>query len=269
MVDVFSFDNYKSYLNRVLDDSSAVGGRGSRSRLASAIDCQTSYIAHILNGSAHLSAEQAEATNAFLGHSDEEGDFFHLLVSVTRAGSRSLENRLRRQIEAIRKKRLNLASRLVVNQPKLSADDKSRYYSSWLYQAVHAGFALPEQTSDSLSKRFNISPKQIHEITSFLARTGMISAKNGKFEQRESRIHLGSDSPLISKHHSNWRLRAMQALDSPDAEDLHYSSVVTVSQRDARQIREQIIKTISTVKEVVRESPSEILQAFTIDLFSL
>src|SRR4051812_4695342 len=112
--DVFQFDDYKAYLNERLDDPARGGGRGSRSRLSAAMGCQTAYTAQVLKGGAHLSLEQAEAANEFLGHSEEEGAFLLLLVQLARAGTLKLRQRFHREVEKTRRARLLLKNRLGV-----------------------------------------------------------------------------------------------------------------------------------------------------------
>jgi len=50
--------------------------------------------------------------------------------------------------------------------------------------------------------------------------TGLAEEKEGRFKIGNSRIHLPSNSPLISKHHTNWRVKAIQTL-----EDFHPARV--------------------------------------------
>src|ERR1700733_5866480 len=96
-IDIFDYLDYKSYLKARLDDPEEGGGRGARSRLSEAIDCQTAYTAQVLRGSADFSLEQGESINEFLGHTYEQGNFLLLLIQHKRAGTQRLKERFRRE----------------------------------------------------------------------------------------------------------------------------------------------------------------------------
>lgn len=78
-------------------------------------------------------------------------------------------------------------------------------------------------------------------------------------------LHLGAESPLISKHHLNWRLQAMEHFARRSIDDLHYSSVVSLSEKDVVAIKEKLVALVGEVKQVVRESKEERLQCFALD----
>lgn len=80
---------------------------------------------------------------------------------------------------------------------------------------------------------------------------------------------MGADSPLISKHHQNWRLQAMQSFARRSGESLHYSSAVTLSAEDCVRVKEKIVALINDVKTVVRDSKEETLRCFALDFFEV
>ena len=131
---------------------------------------------------------------------------------------------------------------------------------------------IPEfQTKESIAKHFGISLKRTAEILDFLVSIGLARQnQKGKFEIDQARIHLGSDSPLISKFHTNWRIKAIQSLDRENkSEDLHYSSAITVSQADFLKIKSMLVKHIEELKAIIKDSPAEGVHCFNIDLFRL
>lgn len=266
---VFEANDYKAYLNDRLDDPSRGGGRGARARLSKAIGCQTAYTAQVLRGTAHFSLEQAESINAFLGHSDEESHFFLLLVQVARAGSGPLRQRFEREIARLQEARLFLKNRLGVKQP-LGHEDQVIYYSSWQYAAIHALVSIPKlRAPQSLSRRLGLEMGKINEALSFLSRSGILEETAHGYKIGTARIHLGADSPLVAKHHINWRLQAIRALEGDTRENLHYSSVISLSESDASRIRELLIKALETIKPIVRDSAEETGRCLNIDFFKI
>ena len=49
-------------------------------------------------------------------------------------------------------------------------------------------------------------------------------------------IFLGNDSPLTPKVHANWRVRSIDSLERETQQELHYSSVVSLSASDVKQL---------------------------------
>ena len=268
---IFDHEDYKTYLNQKLDELARKGDRGPRSRLSEAIGCQTAYTAQVLRGRAHFSAEQLEAINDFLGHSEEEGAFLLLLAQWNRAGTLRLRARYRKQIEATRNRRLDLKSRLGI-QSHLTELDQVTYYSSWLYGAVHALLSIPKFHSvEVIANHLQIEPNKIANAIEFLIHSGLIvqNPTGPRYSIGKARIHLGADSPLIARHHINWRLQAMRALEKGERENLHYSSSVSISHEDFSKIREILVRAIESVKEVVRPSPEEKAACFAMDWFEI
>lgn len=268
--DIFEFLDYKAYLEARIDDLPN-RGRGARMGLAKEINSPVSHVSQVLNGNSNFSLEQAESANTFFGHTEEEADFFLLLVQFARAGTPKLRKRLETQIRSIKERRLVLKDRLGV-KAGLSKEDQTTFYSSWLYGTIHVMVTIPEyQTKEAISSYLGLSLKKTSEILEFLVSAGLvIKTAKGKYEIGTARIHLGSDSPLISKFHTNWRMQAVKAFDLEDfAQNLHYSSVVTLSQSDVTKVKSLIVKLIEEAKSVIRDSPAEELHSFSIDFFKL
>lgn len=268
--DIFDYIEYKSYLEAYIS-SLPRGGRGVRMALAHHMACPVSHISQVLNGKSQLSLEQAEAINSFFGHTDEEAQFFLLLVQLARAGTPSLKKRFQIQIQHASEKRLVLKDRLGVKQT-LSKEDQMEFYSSWIYGAIHVMLTIPEfQTKESISKHLGLSLKKTNEILEFLVSVGLaVRSSNGHFTIGTSRIHLGSDSPLISKFHTNWRIRSIQSLEKENtSEDLHYSSAVTLSHSDVIKMKALLVHYIQEVKKIIKDSPAEIPFSFNLDFFKI
>jgi uncharacterized protein (TIGR02147 family) len=263
--DVFDYPSYKAYLVDWIEAQ----GRGSRSRMAAALGCHTAYITQILNHDAHLSPEQAEELNRFARHSREESEFFLLLVQHARAGTRPLQSRLRDQIKAAREKRLLLRNRARIEKTP-SPTDQMTYYSSWMYAAVHVLISIPAfRTPEAISRQLGITLPRVQEILDFLCHSGMAAREGAGFRPGVTRLFLPSDSPIIAKHHTNWRVKAIESLDRGGSADLHLSTVLSLSRDDVDRIKELLISAIEEARRVARESPEEELHCFNLDFFQL
>lgn len=264
---VYEFTDYKAYLLHALDTSETA--RGMRTRMAQALGCQTAFVSQVLNGHTHFSLEHAARIRTFLALSKDEGDFFMLLVHLGRAGTRDLAEYYRDQLEGIIRRRQTISERIQVKRA-LSKEDQAQYYSSWIYATIHVMLSIPRfKTAAALSEHLALPLNHVTEVLEFLASVGLARRIGGRFEIGTTRIHLGQDSPLISKHHTNWRMRAIHALDVPQKGDLHYSSVVTLSEDDAKKIREILLASLEKVEPILVESKEEAAFALSLDLYRI
>lgn len=263
---IFDYDDYKKYLADLLGERPN-GGRGERVKISKALSCNIAYVSKVLNDSAHFSAEQAEALSRYLNLVNHETDYFILLVMFARAGTKSLQDYYRRKIDEARQSRFVLKERLKVKK-NLSAQDQSVYYSSWYYSAVHLLTGIPSyQTKEALSARLSLPVKKVSEVLEFLESCSLVTKQGQRYQRTSVTLHLGNDSPMISKHHMNWRLQAMRSLDRDEKEAIHYSSAVTIAASDLSKIKEILIQAIEQVRSRVRASKDEELYCYSLDLY--
>ena len=265
---IYNYRNYKLYLKDWLL-SRPGRGRGEKKRIAEALRCHTAYITHVFSGSAHLSMEQASDLSTYLGHRPDEQHFLLLLVQLARAGNAAFKTYIDREIHKALDAQTLLKNRLEFKR-KLEGDDQSTYYSSWHYGAIHALVSVPSfQTPEAIAKYLRLPLQKVNGILDFLVTTGVVVTDRGQYHVGTTSIHLGNDSPMISKHHTNWRVRTLQSLDQPQAHDLHYSSVVSISRQDVPKARAIMIKAIEEIRTLVAASAEEEVYAYGMDLFGL
>ena len=267
--EIYDYQDYKRYLTHFLK-TLPNQGHGFRSRMAEAAGCRVAFVSQVLNGSLHFSLEQAEGLNALLNHSSEESDFFLSLIQYGRAGTEVLRNRLKGQISRTREKRLVLKERVDI-KTSLSLTDQATYYSSWHYAAIHILVTIEKfQTKEAIYNHLKLSPKRVALVIEFLCSVGLIQLEGHKLHPGVTRLFLGSDSPMISRHHINWRMRAIESLDREVTNEIHLSTLMSFSKRDLLRMREQIVKGIEDTRSVAREStPEEELYCFNVDFFKI
>lgn len=265
---VFDFSSYKDYIRNWIDESPSKG-RGIKLKMAEYLGCQTAFVSQVLNGDPNFSLEQAVKLNSFFRHGKEEGKFFLLLVQLGRAGSFELEQFFKDQIADVLSSRSDLKNRIDTNKG-LSKLDQQTYYSSWICAAIHILVSIKEfQTADAIIKQLNLPPYKVSEVLEFLVEKGLISWMGDHYEMGVTRIHLSKDSPQIQRHHTNWRMQAIRAIDINEASDLHFSTVVSMARADVPVVKELLIKAIEEARKIIRESKEEKIQCLCIDLFGL
>lgn len=267
--EIFDYLDYKQYLSDFLKRLPAKG-HGFRSRMAEAAGCRVAYVSQVLNGNLHLSMEQAEGLNILLDHASDECDFFLLLIQYGRAGTHALRERLKTQINQIRQKRLVLKDRVDI-KATLDPIAQATYYSSWHYAAVHILVTIEGfQTKDAIATYLRVPPEKIAEVIEFLRSVGLVRNEVGRIKPGIARIFLGSDSPMISQHHTNWRIRAIESLDRDKNSAVHLSTLMSFGKKDLLRMKEQIVKSIEETRSIAREStPEEELYCFCVDFFKI
>jgi uncharacterized protein (TIGR02147 family) len=268
MKSIFQFSDYKKFvLDRI--EAAPNQGRGLRRELAEAMGCQVAYVSHVLAGDRHFSLEQAEALARFFALRAEETGFFFLLVEHNRAGTPALRKFLERQIREKRLEYLELQSRVNV-QGKISEQDEATYYSSWHYQAVRVALSLPHcRTVGAISKELNLPSERVTEVLTFLIHRGIAREQGGQYFPGATRVHLASDSPHITKLHSNWRLHALRSLENYHTSDFHYSGVVSISRDDFEKVQEILRKAVVESLDVVKPSQEERLAVMNLDFYGI
>ena len=267
MSPLFTFENYKPYVLAWIQ-AKPRQGYGLQMRIAQALGCKTPYVSAVLRGSAHFSSEQADAFNRFADHGELEAHFFHLLVLRERAGSKALRAYLTRQLERARSKSLDVKSYMPtpMNLPDATA---TTYFSTWHFAAVHTLLTIAEfQTVDALVKKTRLTALRVVDVLGFLVSAGLAHQNGDHFEPLNIQMHLGSQSPQITQHHANCRLQALRNIQNARSEqDLHYSSVASMSAEDFLQVKRRLVAEIAQIKEIVNPSPAERLYCFNIDLY--
>lgn len=262
---IYEYQDYKTYLLKFAQSQP----RGFRKDLAHALNCQTAYVSHVFNGEAHFSLEQAEALARFINLTPEETSYLMRLIEFTRAGTPQLKKFISRELAQLREKHLLIKDRVAVKD-SLSREDQAIYYSAWYYAAIHVALTIPALTTrEALCHYFRLSSKTVTEVLEFLVSVGLATQSGVRYQIGTKQIHLEKDSPLISKHHTNWRMQAVRALEQMKFDELHFSSVFTLTDQDAQNIREILVKAIESAVGIVKVAKEEKLFAMALDLFEV
>ncbi len=265
--EIFEFKTYCSYLEHRV--GSYRQRLGLKSKMALAMGCQPTFVTQVLNGSAQLSLEQAHRLNTFFKHTNEERDFFLLMVQRDRSGTEELSKYFSEKMAEMLSKRQVLTHRLGRDQT-LAAEHQALYYSSWHFAAIHIAVALPTlQTREAISTYFRLPIKKVTEVLENLVRMNLVSSNNGLYTIGQARLRLGNDSFNILKHHTNWRNQAVESLDRQEPHDLHYSGVLSLSRENSGKIKDLMLRGLQEHLKISDASAEEDLFCYCIDFFSL
>jgi uncharacterized protein (TIGR02147 family) len=267
-MNLFDYSDYRDYLRAWLEAAKAERS-SNLSRLAEVARVHPTFLSHILSGSKHLSLEQAALLSLHLGHTRLEKDYFFVLIHIDRAGLTELKEywlEKKRQLEAEK----NNLGRRFKSHHELTDHQQAIFYSSWIYIAVWTSIAIDGgQSLEQIAERFQVSRTKAEELLAFLIQIGVCFESGGVFQMGKTHVHVSNDSPFVVKHHSNWRIKAIQRMDSREDKELFFSAPMSISRKDFEVLRERFNLAIKETVELAKLSAAEDLFCLNIDLFKV
>lgn len=266
MMSIFEFSDYRAFLRGWIK-ARPKNGRGELRRMADALNVNPSLLSQALSGSKSLSLEMAAELAEYLSLTDKESDYFLTLVEFERAGSVKLRKHLKARIEAAQKEASRIAGRVHVDR-ELSNETKSIYYSSWVYTGIRNLVAVKGFGDIAhLSARLQLPKAAVSRAVEFLLEHGLCRMEKGQLTYGPAWTHIPADSPLVVKHHHNWRLRALTKMDDPSEENLFFTGPMSLSAEAAESVRKLLPGWIEKVQKIAGPSTSETVRCLNIDWF--
>lgn len=262
---LFNFDDYKQWVNAWVENQPRQGF-GEYRRMALALSVSTTMVSQVFKGDKHLSLELASDLCDYLRLDDEETDYFLLLVEYARAGSHKLKKRLERQMKARQERAKKLETR--VKATELTEQDKAVFYSSWMYAGVSILCDLENYNdAESIAQRLNLPRNQVQKVLDFLLQRQLVAESKGQLKLGTTRTHIGSSSPLVSRHHQNWRVQAFTKMIQADEDQFFYTGPMTLSVDVAEWVRRELPAFVERINAKVIPSPSEVVRCLNIDWY--
>ncbi len=268
MAEIFNFSNYREYL---LDWIEAQGARshGLKGRMAAALSVSSSLISQMLKGEKSLTPDQTSELCEFIGLNELESDYLHLLVEIDRAGTPRYREKLNQKLRLLQKQSRQIGKR-VQRKKELTDEQRAIFYSSWIYTGVSNVTAIPGMDhAETVGSQLKIEPRIVHRVLRFLLEIGLVQENNGRFtyEPNASHTHLDQDSPFVNKHHQNWRVKAIQHMETRHEQDLFFTAPLSLSNDAADEIRKLLPNFIQSIMKIAGPSPSERTACLNIDWF--
>jgi uncharacterized protein (TIGR02147 family) len=260
------FSSYKAFLKAVIK-TFPKNGRGVSARLAEHLGVAPIVISQILVRDRHFNSDQAVRVPGFFGFDEATTEYFIDLVSMETTHTREGKAFYKRRLDRMREESKKILS-VVQEHTELSDPDKAVFYSNWYYTAIGQLTMLKGfQTVAAISEYFDLPPQKIAEYVSFLVSTGICIEEQGKIRFNYKSIYLGPDSPFLNNHRRNWRLKAIEKFPVAQNGDYFYTVSVTISEKDAEEIRKGLLEFIKSFSKRVADSEDEKLMCLNIDWF--
>lgn len=262
---IFSYTTYRRFLHATFPQKGV--HRGQRVKLAKYLNCQPSFLSLVITERAHLSAEALHALSEYLQFSEEEREYLFVIYHFERAGSADLKKYYRRQMERHQKRRTEVHAR-VNAKSELPTEVQAQYYSQWYYAAIHTALLVVHlRTPEVLAQHFKLELLVVKEALQFLEKWGLARQENGAYTSGVMRLHLPKTSKFISQHHKNWNLEVMKSMDRLQDQQLHYSGVIAVAEKDYEALRNILLSAVSEMEKIIASSNDQKVAAFSINLF--
>lgn len=123
------------------------------------------------------------------------------------------------------------------------------------------------RTIKSLSEITGYSTEIITNAIDFLLRIKVLKRVKDQIIPGEQHVHLSNTSKNIWRHHTNWRLAAIQRMDIGDPSDLHYSLAFSCSENDARHIKESLLSHLKSMSHIINTSKEDDAFVYCFDFF--
>ena len=244
-------------------------GYGQMQKLAAFLSVHPTLISQVFRGPKNLTSEQAMKAAEYFGLTERESDFFFALIERERSGTLPLKRYWQRRLDSLKDENRVVANRIAPTL-QLSHEQRIEFYSSWEYSATRLATSISRhQTADALAERLGLSAKRMGDILEFLLATGLCVQKKGHLEMGAARTHIPAGSPLASRHHLNWRLKALEAHSNLRKHELAFSAPVSIGRNDKDKAREIMLEAIEKVSNLVSKSEPEDLACLNIDWFDL
>ncbi len=264
-----SIFNYKSYRQYMFDKLSAEGKRGQLSKALVSLGCQSSFLSRVIGEELHITPDHAYKLSQFWSLRGDERSYFLKLVDYDRAGDPDYRQFIKGQIDELKKKNSEISVR-THRQNKNFEGLSVKYFSSWLYGAIHFLTCIPEfQTLSGLTKRLHASDSMVKEILEDLEAMNFVKKQKEKWIYSSGEFHLERTSPLVLIHHQNWRQRAILDAQKFDRQSIHYTTVLTLSKSDTEKLQNMILDFLAEINRIAAPSQPEDEVILTCDFFKV
>lgn len=268
MISIFEAENYKKLvLERLKGFPKA--GHGQFRKMAERLRVHPVIITQVFKGSRDLTEEQAIELADYLGFTKLESQYFLSLVQIERAGTVKLKAHYEERRRELQNQSKDLKNR-VLEKKVLNEEAKALFYSNWFYSGVRLASSIPAlNTPEQLAEYLSVPLPTVHRVLEFLLSHGLVVQTEKGLDMGPAITHIEASSPLVSRHHLNWRMQAMKKVDRAGIDELFFTFPIVISEKTQSQIREIFVQTIEKCVPLVKESPSEKLACVNIDLFNV
>lgn len=267
-MELYAYNDYRQFLADLCSDEKAP--RGFQARLAKSAGCQASYFSQILKAKVHLTEDQALGVTQALSLTNLETEYFLLLLRMAKAATPRLRTYLEKSLQSARAKRLDISQSVDADRIVYNEEELGRYLSSWIPTAIHLLTSSEDyRTPQKMATRLQIPLKTVKETLDLLLKMKLVRVQGDEFFYNQGTMHVPKDSPWQSAMQTSRRQLALKSIAINPEEATHFSSVFTISKKDAEKIQLLINELIQKSHKAIVASGSDELYSLCIDFFEV
>ncbi len=267
-MDLFLEEDYRAIIKALFAELPNFG-HGQASRLARYLGVNTTLVSQVLSGKKHFTEEQVSKTAQFLEFNKKESYYLLLLAQLQRTNSDEVKDLLKYQLRQLQNEAKSIKGR-VSPKAELTFEQQAVYYSTWLLSAMHTivsieGFDTAKKISDKLGVPLNVIQTSLETLLGY----GLIITKDGKLKTGPNSTYIPPDSPLVLRHHQNWRQLAGQKVQQNEPLDFYFTGLMSISESDFKLFRAELTELLAKLYKRVDHTKPEHMACLNIDFFKV
>ncbi|MGK5084489.1 DUF4423 domain-containing protein [Bdellovibrionota bacterium FG-1] len=270
-MDLFLCDDYKKILRNRVEKLKTQNKRMTFQNLATFCRIQKTYLSRVFSHDKnHLSPDQFYLALEFLGFSNEERNYLHLVFERQRTDLAQRRENLALQIETIRKVRLRTESHLTISPTAVQQQDWTDYYLDPNCQLVHLFLTVPKyaEQAELIRKKLELPKRRFDEILKRLLRMGVISVEPEGYKVVREQMHLPSESPLLGPYRTLLRIKGLERMQKLSSDEAYTFSVVfSASPKEKKWIQTEFLALLKRIEKTVAKAPATEVYQMSFDLF--
>lgn len=272
-MNIFEHSNYRDLLKAWLlhskDDGEAVTG----ARLAEDIAMSRPAFSKASSGETQFTSDQAFLLSQRLGFSEEEADYFQLLVEIERTALEARKESLTTRRLALQKQHVSTPQEIGTSEAVfINEADKQAYFASPWAPLVHVFFTIPKYQGNPalLTEQLGIPSNELSSLISLLVRMKLLKEfEKGKWVTTDASIHSREYSALTTAQQMLGRAISMNRLSLIPLKERYGLSVTFSSDEKTYELSRQIlVRAVAEMHALITDSAAEKVFQLSIDLFS-
>ena len=264
--------DYRAELKSIFAQRKLEFGRSfSMSKVAMACRVQKTYLSRVLNGGAHLTADQLYLVSRQLMLDANEENRIALLGEFGRCSLAERRRQLFQSIKEIEQMRKRTESHVTCST--IQSDNQnftSEYYLTPEAQIVHIFLTVERYAKNTklISKDLDMDEEQLAKLIRLLEKLGIIEFRGGMYHAVQHNLHLSKDSAVFLSHRVLVRLLAIEKLrKSKFSSTYTFSATLSANEKARSAIQEHFFNFLKEVEQIVKLAPSEEVYQLNFDLF--
>ncbi|MAF91820.1 MAG: hypothetical protein CL674_11170 [Bdellovibrionaceae bacterium] len=267
-MDFYRISNYRDII-RSESEKKFTKSHGSGRKIAEFLGTTPVFVSQVMNEDKDFTLEQVLELCQFFALTDLEAEYFLNLVEIARAGSVKLKKHYQKKLDEIRV-RANKVKNRIKNTKEFSEEAKAHYYSEWYYGGIRLFCALDEGKSlAEISDFLKLPHRQVKLAVQFLMEYDLLKSQDNRYHWKAQSTYIAKGSPLIPRHHKNWRMKACEECEKDKEEDLFFTAPMVLSRELKDRLKTRILDWIEELSKELKDCNNEELCVLNIDLFKI